>query len=72
LLAQFHRAKTLQVNSSTAATGWSYTMGVHDTCGKPEIITVALREETALFLVNEAARRLREGVDLNEGADRRG
>jgi hypothetical protein len=47
-------------------------MGVHDTCGKPEIITVALREETALFLVNEAARRLREGVDLNEGADRRG
>jgi hypothetical protein len=57
----------LQVKRSAAAPGWSYTMGIYDTCGKPEIITVGLREKTALFLVNEAARRLRSGVDLARG-----
>ncbi len=60
----------VQVKSNGTGPGWSYTLGVHDTCGQPEIITVGLREETALFLLNEAARRLREGSKLSQGRHR--
>ncbi len=55
---------------TTAGPDWSYTLGVYDTCDKPEIITVGLRQETALFLLNEAARRLRAGVNLALGRHR--
>jgi hypothetical protein len=44
--------------------GWSYTVGVFDTSGKPEIITVGLPSETAHFALNEAVHLLRAGVDL--------
>jgi len=47
--------------------GWSYTVGVFDTCGKPEIITVGLLPETAHFALNGAAKMLRVGVDLTTG-----
>src|SRR5262245_13033549 len=47
--------------------GWSYTVGVFDTGGRPEIITVGLLPETAHFALNEAAKRLRAGVDLTKG-----
>ncbi len=47
--------------------GWSYTVGIFDTCGKPEIITVGLPPETANFALNEAAKLLRAGVDLTKG-----
>jgi hypothetical protein len=51
----------------TGLPGWSYTIGVYDTCGKPEIISVGLYPETAHHALNEAARKLREGVNLAEG-----
>lgn len=60
----------VQVKSSNAGASWSYTVGVHDTSGKPEIITVGLPEEAALFLLNEAAKRLRAGTDLTHGRHR--
>jgi hypothetical protein len=47
--------------------GWSYTVGIFDTSGKPEIITVGLSPETAHFALNEAAKLLRSGVDLTAG-----
>lgn len=56
--------------SSSATLAWSYTIGVYDTCGKPEIITVGLPESTARFLLNEAAKRQRDGVDLTQGRPR--
>jgi hypothetical protein len=55
---------------SSAGPGWSYTLGVYDTCDQPEVITVGLREETAHFLLNEAAGGLRNGVNLAEGRHR--
>jgi Domain of unknown function (DUF4262) len=55
------------VKRSTHGLGWSYTIGVFDTSGKPEIITVGLRQETAQSTLNEAARLLRSGVDLTRG-----
>jgi len=47
--------------------GWSYTIGILDTSGKPEIITVGLPSETAHSALNEAAKLLRSGVDLAQG-----
>jgi hypothetical protein len=62
--------EVVQVKKSSAGPGWSYTLGVYDTCSQPEVITVGLREETAHFLLNEAADRLRNGVNLAEGRHR--
>ena len=45
-------------------------MGVFDTSGKPEIITVGLLPETAHFALNEAAELLCAGVDLTTGRHR--
>ena len=47
--------------------GFSYTIGIFDTSGKAEVITVGLDVETAGYLLNEAARRLRSGIDLTIG-----
>ena len=60
----------VQVKRSDHGPGWSYTVGVYDTSGRPEIITVGLPDKTALFLLNEAARRLRAGADLQQGRHR--
>ncbi len=49
---------------------WSYTVGVFDTCGQPEIITVGLTQDTAHTLLNNAARGLRNGTNLREGRHR--
>ena len=62
--------EVVQVKRSNAGPGWSYTVGVYDTCGKPEVITVGLYEETAHFLLNEAVNRLRIGVNLALGRHR--
>jgi hypothetical protein len=50
--------------------GWSYTIGIFDTSGKPELVTVGLPPETANVALNEAAKRLRDGVDLTQGRHR--
>jgi hypothetical protein len=62
--------EVVQVTGTETAGGWSYTVGIYDTCGQPEVIAVGLPEKTALFLLNEAARRLRQGVALTEGRHR--
>ncbi len=46
---------------------WSYTIGIFETCGRPELITVGLDESTARYLLNEAAHLLRLGSDLTQG-----
>ena len=57
----------VQVARGSYGLGWSYTIGVYDTCEKPEIIVVGLPETTAHFLANEAARQLRAGIQLTNG-----
>ena len=49
---------------------WSYTVGVFDTIGEPEIMTVGLLPETAHFALKEAAKLPRTGVDLTTGRQR--
>lgn len=58
------------ISESAAGPGWAYTIGVHDTCGQPELITVGLRSETAQGMLNEAVDRLRQGIDLSRGRHR--
>jgi Domain of unknown function (DUF4262) len=60
------------IHITPTATGpsWSYTIGIFDTCGRPEIIAIGLKQQTAHFLLNEAARRLRKGIDLSSGRHR--
>jgi hypothetical protein len=62
--------EVIQVKSSGASPGWSYTIGIHDTCGQPEVITVGLPLKTAYCLLNEAANRLRNGSNLADGRHR--
>ncbi|MEO8870047.1 MAG: DUF4262 domain-containing protein [Granulicella sp.] len=62
--------EVIQVMKSGAGPGWSYTLGVYDTCERPEIIVVGLIDETAHVLLNEAANALRNGIDLTEGRHR--
>jgi len=44
--------------------GWSFTIGVYDTVGKPEIITVGLKDTVAHSVLNDAAKRLQKGTDF--------
>ena len=44
--------------------GWTYSLGIYDTCNQPELITVGLPPDVAKTCLNEAARRMRAGVDL--------
>ena len=60
----------VSVKSTTFGLGWSYTLGVFDTSGAPEIITVGLLPETAHFALNAAAKLLRAGADLTTGRHR--
>jgi len=46
---------------------FSYTVGAFDTSGGPEIICVGLKEGLGQFLLNEAVKRQRAGVDLSVG-----
>ena len=56
--------------ADSAEAGFSYTIGIFDTCGEPEVITVGLSVEVAGYLLNEAAWRLRDGIDLTIGRHR--
>lgn len=60
----------VSVKRTSYGLGWSYTVGVFDTCGKPEIITVGLLPDTAHFALNEAVDLLRGGVNLTTGRHR--
>jgi hypothetical protein len=46
--------------------GWTYSLGIYDTCGQPELITVGLPREVAEFCLNEVARRMRRGIDVTK------
>ena len=60
----------VSVAATNGGLGWSYTIGVFDTTGKPEIISVGLSPGTAHFALNEAAKLQRTGVDLTLGRHR--
>lgn len=54
-------------NSGSGLAGFTYTIGLFDTCGVPELIAIGLPPETAASVLNDAARLLRDGVVLSQG-----
>ena len=63
-------ATVIHVEPTASGPSWSYTIGVFDTCGKSEIVAIGLKQETVHFLLNEAAERLRSGINLFIGRHR--
>jgi len=60
----------LHIKPDEVCPGFSYTIGVYDTYGKPELITVGLPSETAHHALNEAIDLMKEDVDLTVGRHR--
>lgn len=52
----------MHVKGDHVAPAFSYTVGVYETTGKPEIVQVGLLEKTAHYALNEAAERSRAGT----------
>lgn len=59
--------EVVSVKATLAGMGWSYTIGLYDTTGHPEIVTVGLGPDVAHCALNEAADLQREGIDLSQG-----
>jgi len=59
--------QVMHVFGDNVSPPFSYTAGVYDTSGKPELIAVGLPSETAHSALNKAASLMREGVDLSVG-----
>lgn len=57
----------IQVREEGAVPGWSYTVGLRELLGCPELIVTGLKPEVAHSLLNECASRLQQGVRLREG-----
>lgn len=60
----------VNVTATNHGVGWSYTIGIFDSSGKPEIMTVGLPPEVAHFALNKAAKLIRAGADLTKGRHR--
>jgi len=54
----------MQVKGTSATPGWSYSIGLYDTCGAPEILTIGLPQRAALTAINAAATLCRNGTNL--------
>ena len=65
-----HGCSIVSVKRTTYGLGWSYSIGIFDTCGQPELITVGLLPDTAHSALNSAAKLLRDGVALTRGRHR--
>jgi hypothetical protein len=60
----------LHITADDVCPAFSYTIGVFDTCGKPELITVGLPSNTAQSALNIAVELMNEGIDLATGRHR--
>src|SRR5579871_3113633 len=58
----------IQVRGERGFPGWSYTIGLSDVLGCPELIVVGLEDGVAHSLLNECARRLQEGFRFEQGS----
>ena len=47
--------------------GWSYTIGLYETWQQPELIVVGMKQDSAHYLLNEAALRMKQGLRLAGG-----
>src|ERR1700733_10523027 len=59
--------QTWSVFAKETADNFAYTVGVFDTLGLPELITIGLPVETGAQSLNRAVAFMRKGVDLSKG-----
>lgn len=57
----------VQVIEKPARVKYSFSTGIYDSHGLPELIVVGLDEDLASYVINEVGRRLRDGVEFQEG-----
>ncbi|HXX43102.1 MAG TPA: DUF4262 domain-containing protein [Candidatus Acidoferrales bacterium] len=57
----------IQVRPDNEIPGWSYTIGLFENFGQPEVVVVGLKDDTAHFLLNEVRNLYRDGAVLQEG-----
>jgi len=56
----------IQVRPKNEIPAWSYTIGLYENFGQPEVIVVGLKEDTARFVLNEVRVLFRSGVVFDE------
>lgn len=57
----------IRVREEGGFPGWSYTVGLNEVLGCPELIVIGLKPDVAHSLLNECAGRLQKGIRLHEG-----
>lgn len=57
----------LQIREENGHPGWSFTVGLYDTLGCPELIVIGLKPELAQSVLNECANRLQSGTRFEDG-----
>jgi hypothetical protein len=57
----------VQVRPDNEIPGWSYTIGLYEVFGQPEVIVVGLKEDTAHALLNEVCNLYRRGTIFHDG-----
>lgn len=57
----------LTVDAAIKYHSWTYTLGLVDTGGRFELLTIGLPSSTASRALDDAAELLRNGVDLSQG-----
>jgi len=62
----------IQVREAGGHPGWSYTIGLGDILGCPELIVIGLKGNVALSLLNDCADRLQQGLRLESGSRAQG
>jgi len=65
-----HGCQLMHIAADDVCPRFSYTAGLYDTSGNPELITVGLPADTAHTALNNAVSRMRKGVDLTVGRHR--
>jgi hypothetical protein len=51
----------VQISLSNFVPGWSFTIGLYELLRQPEVIVIGLKPDLAISVLNEIARRMREG-----------
>ena len=57
----------INVREENGVVGWGYTIGVYEATRQPEIIVVGLKPDTAHSVLNECARRSKDGARFEDG-----
>ncbi len=65
-----HGCQVMHISADNVCPAFSYSAGVYDTSGKPELITVGLPANPAHYALNKAISLMKEGVDLTVGRHR--